>query len=376
MSDTEPCEGLATASKPEQPSLHKDTLSPKHDATFARFERFRADLILLIVAVIWGSAFVAQRAGNEQVGPFTFNVVRFLIGGLVLSPILIWQRFRGKRTSSPSPSSTLSQSKGADRANPHPSTARLSSPKSSSGRLPGLPEKSKMWRSGLLLGLLLFGGASLQQLGLVTTTAGKGGFITGLYVVIVPLLLALFWRERVRWSNWAGAGLAVVGLFLLSITLREKLRLNPGDMWVLIGAFLWALHVVAIGKIAPGQDPLRLAATQYLVCALLCAIPALVLEWGTWGGLLKAAPSILYAGVLSTGLAYTGQVVAQRHTPPADAAIIMSLESVFAALSGWLVLSETLTAHQLLGCALMFAGMLLAQVSSFPLARTKRRTTT
>jgi drug/metabolite transporter (DMT)-like permease len=301
MSDTEPCEGLATASKPEQPSLHKDTLSPKHDATFARFERFRADLILLIVAVIWGSAFVAQRAGNEQVGPFTFNVVRFLIGSLVLSPILIWQRFR--KVPSPTPS-----------------------------------RRSKTWRSGLLLGLLLFGGASLQQIGLVTTTAGKGGFITGLYVVIVPLLLALFWRERVRWSNWAGAGLSVVGMFLLSITLREKLRLNPGDICVLIGA--------------------------------------LVLEWETWGGILKAAPSILYAGVLSTGLAYTGQVIAQRHAPPADAAIIMSLESVFAALSGWLVLSETLTAHQLLGCALMFAGMLLAQVSSFPLARTKRRTTT
>jgi len=325
MSNSEPCEGLVTRHTPENP-----------DGASARF---RTDLILLVVAVIWGSAFVAQRAGNEHVGPFTFNAVRFLIGGLVLSPILIWQRFR--KVPSPTPS-----------------------------------RRSKTWRSGLLLGLLLFGGASLQQIGLVTTTAGKGGFITGLYVVIVPLLLALFWRERVRWSNWAGAGLSVVGMFLLSITLREKLRLNPGDICVLIGAFLWALHVVAIGKIAPGRDPLRLAATQYLVCALLCAIPALVLEWETWGGILKAAPSILYAGVLSTGLAYTGQVVAQRHAPPADAAIIMSLESVFAALSGWLVLSETLTGQQLLGCALMFAGMLLAQVSSFPLARTKRSTTT
>jgi drug/metabolite transporter (DMT)-like permease len=231
--------------------------------------------------------------------------------------------------------------------------------------LPGLLEKSKLWRSGVLLGALLFVGASLQQLGLVTTTAGKGGFITGLYVVLVPLLLALFWRERVRWNNWAGAGLAVAGLFLLSINLQEKLHLNPGDVWVLIGALAWALHVIAVGKIAPGKDPIRLAAAQYIICALLCAVSALVLEWGMWDGLIKAAPSILYAGVLSTGLAYTGQVVAQRHAPPADAAIIMSLESVFAALSGWLVLNETLTGQQLLGCILMFAGMLLAQVSSF-----------
>jgi drug/metabolite transporter (DMT)-like permease len=328
--------------------------------------RLRADLTLLVVAVIWGSAFVAQRAGNEQVGPFTFNAVRFLVGSLFLLPLLVWQRFRGKRASLPTPSSTPSQSKGADRAN---------LPKSSSGRLPRLLEKSNLWLSGVLLGALLFGGASLQQLGLVTTTAGKGGFITGLYVVLVPLLLALFWRERVRWNNWAGAGLAVAGLFLLSISLREKLHLNPGDVWVLIGAFMWALHVIAVGKIAPDKDPIRLAAAQYVICALLCTVSALVLEWGTWDGLLKAAPSILYAGVLSTGLAYTGQVVAQRHAPPADAAIIMSLESVFAALSGWLVLNETLTGQQLLGCVLMFAGMLLAQVSSFVHATNTARST-
>ena len=297
----------------------------------ARTKRLKADLTLLFVAIIWGSAFVAQRAGNEQVGPFTFNAVRFLVGSLVLLPILIWQRLRGKQ--SPTPPSASSQD-------------------------------SNLWRNGLLLGLLLFGGASLQQLGLVTTTAGKGGFITGLYVVIVPLLLAAFWRDRIRWGNWVGAVLAVVGLFLLSISLREAFRIDHGDVWVLLGAFMWATHVIAIGRLAPGQDPLKLAATQYVTCALLCAAAALVLEWGTWDGVLKAAPSIMYAGVFSTGLAYTGQVVAQRHAPAADAAIILSMESVFAALSGWLALGETLTRQQLAGCALMFAGMLLAQLPS------------
>jgi drug/metabolite transporter (DMT)-like permease len=305
-----------------------------------RGERLKADLTLLVVAIIWGSAFVAQRIGNAQVRPFTFNAVRFLVGGMVLLPILIWQQLRGKQT--PALPSTSSQ-------------------------------KSNLWRSGLLLGLLLFGGASLQQLGLVTTTAGKGGFITGLYVVLVPLLLALFWRDRIKWSNWVGAVLAVAGLFLLSISLGEAFSIDPGDVWVLVGAFMWAMHVIAIGRLAPGQDPLKLAATQYLVCALLCAMAALVLEWGAWGNVLEAAPSILYAGVFSTGLAYTGQVVAQRHAPAADAAIILSMESVFAALSGWLALGETLTEQQLIGCALMFAGMLLAQLPSFISSTGKKR---
>jgi drug/metabolite transporter (DMT)-like permease len=303
----------------------------------SRGERIRADLILLAVAAIWGSAFVAQRAGNEQVGPFIFNAVRFLVGGLVLLPMLVWRRVRGKR----SPVSTT-------------------------------PERSSPWRGGALLGLILFGGASFQQLGLVTTTAGKGGFITGLYVVIVPLLLALFWRDRIKWSNWVGALLAVAGLFLLSIGIGAELELNPGDGWVLLGAFLWAFHVIAMGRIAPGHDPVRLALAQYVVCALLCAVLAIVLEWGKWDGILKAAPAILYAGVLSTGLAYTGQIVGQRHAPPADAAIIMSMEAVFAALSGWLLLGEMLAAWQVVGCGLMLGGMLLAQIH--PLASSPKAT--
>jgi drug/metabolite transporter (DMT)-like permease len=299
--------------------------------------RLKADLILLAVAVIWGSAFVAQRAGNAQVGPFTFNAVRFLVGSLALLPLLIWQRLRRRG---------------------FPTASRRTIWKSR------LQDRILTWRSGLLLGLLLFGGASLQQLGLVTTSAGKGGFITGLYVIIVPLLLALLWHERIRWANWTGAGLAVAGLFLLGTRLREALRVDPGDVWVLLGAFLWAAHVIAVGRLAPGHDPLTLAAAQYAVCALLCAGAALVLEWGMWGSVIRAAPAILYAGVLSTGLAYTGQIVAQRHAPAADATIIMSMESVFAALFGWLALGETLTGQQLAGCALMFAGMLLAQLPS------------
>jgi drug/metabolite transporter (DMT)-like permease len=287
-------------------------------------KRLKADLTLLAVAAIWGSAFVAQRLGNEQVGPFTFNGVRFPIGSLVLLPAIVWRRRTG----------TESKMECAE------------------------------LRAGIILGLLLFGGASLQQLGLVQTTAGKGGFITGLYVVIVPLLLALIWRQRVRWNNWLGAVLAVGGLFLLSLSGQEVLRLAPGDSWVLAGAFLWALHVIAVGRFASGYNPLRLALIQYAVCGLLSGGTALVVEWGTWDRLSAAMPAILYAGVLSTGLAYTGQIVAQRHTLPADAAIIMSMEAVFATLAGWLILGERLTGQQLTGCGLVLVGMLLAQISA------------
>lgn len=281
-----------------------------------RTKRLQADLSLLLVAVIWGSAFVAQRVGMEQVGPFAFNATRFAIGSLTLIPILGWRRLRST------------------------SWAEL--------------------RSGAWLGVLLFTAATLQQVGLVWTTASKAGFITGLYVVIVPLLLILGWGEWAGWSGWLGAGLGTAGLFLLSV--EQSFRLAPGDGWVAGSALMWALHVIAIGQLAPGRDPLRLAFLQFLVCSLLSALSALVLEPGTWAGLLLVAPAVLYAGIFSTGLAYTVQVIAQRRTTPTHAAIILSTEAVFAALSGWLMLTEALSPRQLAGCGLMLMGMVLAQL--------------
>lgn len=285
----------------------------------SRRGRLAADLLLLLVAVIWGSAFVAQRMGMEHVHPFIFNAGRFAMGGLVLFPVVLARR-RRKEASAPYPS---------------------------------------VGRPGLLLGLLLVVGASLQQIGLVYTSAGKAGFITGLYVVLVPLLLAVVWRKRVRWTGWLAASLAAIGLFLLSV--KGDFRLAPGDGWVLAGALAWSLHVIAVGRLAPGRDPLRLALAQYTVCAFLSLILSLTFEWGAWGGILKAWPEVLYTGVLSVGIGYTGQVVAQRRTAPADAAILLSLEAVFAALFGWLLLGEALSGRQLAGCGLMLAAMLLAQ---------------
>ncbi|MBK7542751.1 MAG: DMT family transporter [Candidatus Competibacteraceae bacterium] len=282
----------------------------------------KAELLLLVAAVIWGSAFVAQRVGMEHVGPFTYNGVRFVLGALALLPWL----WLGRRAASRS-------------------RAR---------------NKRAMLSGGLLAGLLLFAGASLQQVGIVYTTAGKAGFITGLYVVIVPLV-GLLWGQRTPRATWAGAVLAVIGLYLLTVT--DAFTLAEGDGLVLVGAFFWAGHVLLIGWLSGRHvEPVLLACLQFSVCAVLSLIVAIATESLTLPGLEAAALPILYGGLLSVGVAYTLQVVAQRDAPPAHAAIILSLETVFAVLAGWLWLNETLTERGLFGCGLMFVGMLLSQL--------------
>jgi len=284
--------------------------------------------LLLLAAAIWGFAFVAQRAGMAHVGPFTFNAVRFALGGIVLLPLIA---LRGRRppVSPPAP----------------PAAGRW------------------IWW-GAAAGLVLFAGASLQQTGIVFTTAGKAGFITGLYVIIVPLG-GLLWKQRTAAPAWLGAVLAVAGLYFLSLS--AGLRMVRGDLLVLGGAFFWAGHVQLIGWLSPRTDPIRLACLQFFACAAVSLVAAVFLEAAffqrmTAPGLRAAAWPILYAGLLSTGVAYTLQVVAQRRAPPAHAAIILSLEAVFAALGGWLLLSEVLSRRELFGCLLMLAGMLLSQI--------------
>ena len=285
----------------------------------------KSDALLLLTAIIWGFAFVAQRIGMDYVGPFTFNAIRFALGSLVLVPVIVGNNRRAI---------------GA-------------------GHRPETGEFRKIGSSGMLAGLVLFGGASLQQAGLVFTTAGNAGFITGLYVVIVPLLGLLF-HQRTNAGSWLGATLASVGLYFLSIT--DQFTIAFGDLLVLLGAFFWAGHVLLIGWMSPRMDPLKLACTQYAACSILSLITAVVFETITWAGIRGAALPILYGGVLSVGVAYTLQVVAQRNAHPAHAAILLSLEAVFAAIGGWMVLDEILSGRGLLGCTLMLAGMLLSQL--------------
>jgi drug/metabolite transporter (DMT)-like permease len=285
----------------------------------------KSDLLLLLAAVIWGFAFVAQRVGMQYVGPFTFNAVRFALGSLVLVPF-VRQRPQGR-----------------DRR------------EAESG-----PGEIGILKGGLLAGLVLFGGASLQQVGIVYTTAGKAGFITGLYVILVPIL-GLSLGQRPGWGTWVGAVSATAGLSLLSVT--RGFAPARGDSLVLAGAFFWAAHVLIIGRLVSRADPIPLACLQFAVCSVLSLAVAFAVETIAVGAIVDAAAPILYGGVLSVGIAYTLQVIAQRSAPAAHAAILLSLETVFAALGGRLILDETLTNRALWGCALMLLGILLSQLT-------------
>ncbi len=204
-------------------------------------------------------------------------------------------------------------------------------------------------------------GMSLQQVGLVYTTAGKAGFITSLYVVIVPIL-ALFWKQSTNAGTWIGAALAAIGLYFLSVT--EKFSIEYGDLLVFFCAFFWAGQVLIISWLSPRIPSVKLAFTQFVVCAVLSLGVAVIVEDTSWKALTQAIWPILYNGILSSGVAFTFQVVAQRHTHPAHASIIMSMEAVFAAIGGWLLLNEILSVKSLLGCGLMLGGMLISQLWS------------
>lgn len=289
--------------------------------------RLRANLLLLLTAVIWGFAFVAQRSGMEHVGPFTFNAIRFLIGALALIPLM----------------TSLDRRREARAVVP-------------------LRDRSLLI-GGLLAGFVIFAAATLQQVGIVYTTAGKAGFITSLYVVLVPVLgLALGHRPPA--AVWVGATLAAIGLYFL--TIQEGLTIAWGDLLVLIGAFLWAGHVLLIGHLSPGTDPVKLAFLQFMACAALSAVAAALSETVTADAVRAALVPILYAGIMSVGVGYTLQVVAQGYTRPADTAIILSLEAVFAVVGGWILLGEELSLRALFGCGLMLAGILISQILGKP----------
>lgn len=288
-------------------------------------QTLKSDGLLLLTAVIWGFAFVAQRVGMDYVGPFTFTAVRFALGSLVLVPFIIYKR-QGNGNQA-----DLSQ---------------VGSP-------------NTLIIAGSLAGIALYTAASLQQVGLQYTTAGKAGFITGLYVVIVPIL-GLTLRQKTNAGTWIGALLAATGLYFLSIT--EQLTIGYGDLLQVAGAFIWAIHVLIIGWFSPRVDPIKLAFVQFTACSVLSMGTAAVFEEIRLSGILQAGIPILYGGAVSVGIAYTLQVVAQRKAHPAHAAIILSLEAVFAALGGWIILGEVLTPRGLFGCGLMLTGMLLSQL--------------
>lgn len=278
-----------------------------------RFVRIQADLILLLVAAIWGSGFVAQRIAAQNFGVFLFNGSRFLLGALLLLPFV---QFR-------------------------------------------LNVERKLLPWVILAGLFLFGGSALQQAGLQSTTAGNAGFITGTYVVLVPVLLVIFFRQKIGWNSWLAAFLALAGTLFLST--GGSYQMASGDILELAGAFLWAMHVILVGRLANKLNVLQFAIGQYIVCGMLNLLLGIALEWHTISGMTNTWWTILYSGIFPVAIGFTLQAVGQKNAPASDAAIILGMEAVFAALFGFLFLTERLTPVQLFGSVLIMAGIILTQ---------------
>jgi drug/metabolite transporter (DMT)-like permease len=282
--------------------------------------------------------------GMDHIGPFLFNAIRFALGAGVL--VLVVKLRTGWLKRGRGEGEKRGRGEGEKRGRGEEGTKDL--------------RPSIIY--GVLLGMILFAGATFQQVGIVYTTAGNAGFITGLYVILVPVF-GIFSGQKAGVNLWGGALIASVGLYFLSVT--ESLTISKGDTLVLIGAVFWAVHVLYTGWLSPRSSALRLAITQYVVCAVLSLFSALIFETNTLAGIYDAAIPLLYGGLLSVGVAFTLQIIGQKKAPPAHTAIILSFEAVFAVIGGVLILSETMDERKWIGCALMLCGMILAQLNMF-----------
>ncbi|HHY77723.1 MAG TPA: DMT family transporter [Clostridiales bacterium] len=300
-------------------------------------QEVKSALLLLLTAAIWGFAFVAQRVGMQHMGAFTFNGLRFMLGSISLLPILY---ITGKKSQ---------ESKGDKKE---------------------ISDNKTVVVAGAIVGSVLFIAASLQQVGLIYTTAGKAGFITGLYIVFVPIL-GLFVKQKTNVTTWLGVFVAAIGLYFLSV--NEGFYIEFGDLLETIGAIFWAVHILVIDHFTKKVDALKLSFAQYITCSVLSLITAFIFEDISLGVIPQAIVPLLYGGIMSVGVAYTLQVVAQKHAKPSHAAIALSMESVFASIGGLLLLGEILPLRGYFGCALMLAGMLLSQYENFakPVAESK-----
>ncbi|MDO4338850.1 MAG: DMT family transporter [Eubacteriales bacterium] len=289
--------------------------------------KLKNSLLLLLTATIWGVAFVAQSVGMDYVGPFTFNAVRSIIGALVLLPV-IWFLDRQK------PERTLT-----------PTEKKA--------------ERKTLVTGGVCCGIFLCLASNFQQIGIQYTTVGKAGFITACYIVIVPIL-GLFMKKKCSPFIWAAVVMALIGLYLLCIT--DGFSIGKGDFLVMICAVLFSLHILVIDYFSPKADGVKISCIQFLVCGIFSGIPALLLEHPQISSILAAWMPILYAGVLSCGVAYTLQIVGQKGMNPTVASLILSLESCISVIAGWLILGQSLSGREILGCFIMFGAIILAQL--------------
>ena len=285
--------------------------------------RMRGNIILLIAAFIWGTTFVAQMVGMDGMGPFTYAGARYFLGFFSLLATLYF--FRGNRAKA---------------------------------------KKNGTYRSGFkmgaAIGLVMFVATSLQQVAMLYTTAGKTAFITALYIILVPLAAVFFLKERIKTSDWIGAVLAVTGLYLLSV--RGDFSVGMGDAIVLASTIFWTGHILLISRFAAKVDPIELSTGQVFTCAALSLTVALIFENIDFSAVQRAWFAIFYGGVLSAGVAFTLQIIGQKYAEPSHAAIIMSFEAIFGALSAWVILGEVMSGKEIFGCVLMSAGVIVTQV--------------
>ena len=304
-----------------------------------RSKQIRSSLLLALTAAIWGVAFVAQTTGGNAVGPFSFNSVRSIIGSVVLLPVIFILDKLGL-----------------------------------SARRPKTKEDyKKLWIGGGLVGLSLFFAANAQQVGIyLGAQVSKAGFLTALYIILVPIL-GLFVKKKCGWNIWLGVGISLVGMYFLCM--NGGFALQWMDLALIASAFLFSIQILLIDHFSPQMDPVRLSSIEFLVCGVLSGIPAALIDIPSRGGIScwladfagwNAWIPILYAGVLSSGVAYTLQVVAQPGLNPTIASLIMSFEAVFGTIAGWLILHQSLTAREVVGCLLMFIAIVIAQL---PLSR-------
>lgn len=283
-------------------------------------------LELLLTALIWGTAFVAQSVGMEHIGPYTFNAARFFVGGLVLIPMVLVIRKTDKQERT--------------------------------------PQEKRLYRKNTIIGgsccgVILCAASTFQQIGIQYTTVGKAGFITALYIIIVPLL-GLFLKKKVTWLVWLSTVIAVIGFYLLSIS--GKVTMNQGDIAVLICAVLFSVHILVVDYFSPKADGVGISCIQFWISAIISAGLMFLFENPQVQQILAAAKPILYAGIMSCGVAYTLQIIGQKHVEPTIASLLMSLESVFSVLAGWVLLGQVLSVKELIGCCLVFTAVILAQI--------------
>ena len=285
-----------------------------------QINQLRGSLLLLLTSMIWGAAFVAQSAGMDYIGPFTFNGLRMLMGAAVLLPFLLKRR---------------------------------------TGAHTNASERKMLLRGGILCGVALFVGSTLQQIGIVDTTAGKAGFITAMYVVLVPVM-GVFVGHKQPWLVWLGVALSAVGMYFLCV--HESLSLNRGDLMVLAGAVGFSFHILLIDRYSAHVDGVKLSCLQFFVAGVLGLVFMFLFETPQISQIFAAWLPLLYAGVFSCGVAYTLQILGQRDTDPTIASMILCLEAVFSVIFSWFLLGERLSAREIFGCVLIFAAILLAQL--------------